>query len=111
MLQHERIVIVPIINPDGYVVSRTTPSAYDQTGMGPFDTAEAVGGGGFGAYRRKNCDGAVPSPEFPCLLQYGVDPNRNYGEGWGAAGRELGPVHADLSRHGPLVGARDPGRP
>ena len=53
VLRRERIVIVPIINPDGYVVSRTTPSAYDTTGMGPFDTAEAVGGGGFGAYRRK----------------------------------------------------------
>jgi Zinc carboxypeptidase len=85
-LKHERIVVVPIINPDGYVVSRSTPSAYDTTGQGPFDTAEAVATGGFGAYRRKNCDGAVPSGEFPCLLQWGVDPNRNYGEGWGAAG-------------------------
>jgi hypothetical protein len=86
VLKRERVVVVPIINPDGYVVSRTTPSAYDTTGQGPFDTAEAVATGGFGAYRRKNCDGAVPSGEFPCLLQWGVDPNRNYGEGWGAAG-------------------------
>src|SRR3954453_5912889 len=101
VLRRERIVIVPIINPDGYVVSRTTPSAYDTTGMGPFDTAEAVGGGGFGAYRRKNCDGAVPSGAFPCLLQWGVDPNRNYGEGWGAAGASNDPYTQTYHGSGP----------
>ena len=101
ILKRERIVIVPIINPDGYVVSRTTPSPYDMTGQAPFDTAEAVGGGGFGAYRRKNCEGAVPSPEFPCLLQYGVDPNRNYGEGWGAAGASSVPFTQTYRGSGP----------
>jgi hypothetical protein len=101
VLKHERIVVVPIINPDGYVVSRTTPSAYDTTGQGPFDTAEAVATGGFGAYRRKNCDGAVPSGAFPCLLQWGVDPNRNYGEGWGAAGASSIPYTQTFRGSGP----------
>jgi Zinc carboxypeptidase len=101
VLKRERIVVVPIINPDGYVVSRTTPSAYDTTGQGPFDTAEAVATGGFGAYRRKNCDGAVPSGEFPCLLQWGVDPNRNYGEGWGAAGASSIPYTQTYRGAGP----------
>jgi Zinc carboxypeptidase len=91
LLKRERIVVVPVINPDGYVVSRTTPSAYDSTGAQPFDTAEAVAGGGFGAYRRKTCSGAVPDGSFPCLLQWGVDPNRNYGEGWGGAGASSDP--------------------
>jgi Zinc carboxypeptidase len=101
VLRRERVVVVPIINPDGYVVSRTTPSAYDTTGQGPFDTAEAVATGGFGAYRRKNCDGAVPSGEFPCLLQWGVDPNRNYGEGWGAAGASSIPYTQTYRGSGP----------
>jgi hypothetical protein len=101
LLKRERIVVVPIINPDGYVVSRTTPSAYDSTGAAPFDTAEAVAGGGFGAYRRKNCDGAVPSGAFPCLLQWGVDPNRNYGEGWGGAGASSNPYTQTFRGTGP----------
>jgi hypothetical protein len=42
--------------------------------------------GGFGAYRRKNCDGAVPDGRVPCELQWGVDPNRNYGYNWGGPG-------------------------
>jgi hypothetical protein len=101
VLKREHIVVVPIINPDGYVVSRTTPSAYDTTGKSPFDTAEAVATGGFGAYRRKNCDGAVPSGAFPCLLQWGVDPNRNYGEGWGAAGASSIPYTQTYRGSGP----------
>jgi Zinc carboxypeptidase len=101
LLERERIVVVPIINPDGYVVSRTTPSPYDTTGQSGFDTAEAVATGGFGAYRRKNCDGAVPSAEFPCLLQWGVDPNRNYGEGWGGAGASSNPYTQTFRGFGP----------
>jgi Zinc carboxypeptidase len=101
LLKRERIVVVPVINPDGYVVSRTTPSAYDTTGAAPFDTAEIVAGGGFGAYRRKNCSGAVPSADFPCLLQWGVDPNRNYGEGWGAAGASSNPYTQTFRGLGP----------
>src|SRR3954471_8997879 len=91
LLKRERIVVVPVINPDGYVTSRTTPSAYDTTGQSGFDTAEEIATGGFGAYRRKTCSGAVPDGTFPCLLQWGVDPNRNYGEGWGGAGASSNP--------------------
>ena len=101
VLKRERIVVVPIINPDGYVVSRTTPSAYDTTGASAFATGEAIAGGGFGAYRRKNCDGAVPSGAFPCLLQWGVDPNRNYGEGWGADGASSIPYTQTYRGTGP----------
>ncbi len=98
LLSRERVVIVPLINPDGYISSR---------GMATFDpvdngvdpalpvfgnayTVEVVGPpGGMLAYRRKNCDGAFASGAVPCELQYGVDPNRNYGERWGGPGSSI----------------------
>jgi len=42
--------------------------------------------GGIMSFRRKNCNGLVPDGRFPCELQYGVDPNRNYGYNWGGPG-------------------------
>jgi hypothetical protein len=103
LLRRERIVIVPIINPDGYVVSRGAFSPYDESGRADdnIGTVEAVAGGGYGAYRRKNCDGAVPSGQFPCELQWGVDPNRNYGEGWGGAGAASVPYTQTFRGMGP----------
>jgi hypothetical protein len=93
LLKRERIVIVPIINTDGFIASRDAFDLGDQFyANGDPDNGstvtlvEAVANGGNFAYRRKNCDGAVPSPDFPCELQWGVDPNRNYGEGWGGPG-------------------------
>jgi murein tripeptide amidase MpaA len=93
LLKRERVVVVPIINVDGFIASRSAFDLGDEFyESGDPDTgstvtlAEAVANGGNFAYRRKNCDGAIPSPAFPCELQYGVDPNRNYGEGWGGPG-------------------------
>jgi hypothetical protein len=89
LLGRERVVIVPIVNVDGFISSRDAVDLGDQLTPGgdPNVTlVEGVANGGNFAYRRKNCDGAVPSPDFPCELQYGVDPNRNYGEGWGGPG-------------------------
>ncbi|HEY0632956.1 MAG TPA: M14 family zinc carboxypeptidase [Thermoleophilaceae bacterium] len=51
--------------------------------------------GGSLAYRRKNCDGASPEPSTPCELQYGVDPNRNYGQNWGGPGAGTDPNDQD----------------
>jgi Zinc carboxypeptidase len=114
ILERERIVIVPLINPDGFISSRSAadpadtlrdngfePNLDDPTpGDDPSDclvdvdecqTYPSLGEGiappgGILAYRRKNCDGAVPDGRVPCELQYGVDPNRNYGELWGGPG-------------------------
>ena len=108
LLQRERVVIVPIINPDGFVESREggalgLPDAADTTGVAPLQTVEGVAllGGSF-AYRRKNCNGALPSGDVPCTLQYGIDPNRNYGNGWGGPGAGSDPITQSYRGTGPF---------
>jgi carboxypeptidase T len=70
ILDNARVVFVPVVNPDGFEVSRS------------------------GAYelKRKNCrivDGQLPA-EGACALRdnrpFGTDPNRNYGAKWGGPG-------------------------
>ena len=87
LLARERIVILPMVNPDGFVSSRGAFDLGDTLGQNPDVTyVEAVAPpGGLFAYRRKNCNGEL-SPSLPCELAWGVDPNRNYGYGWGGAG-------------------------
>ena len=88
LLARERIVILPLVNPDGYISSRGTFDAGDSlTGQNPNVTlVEAIAPpGGLFAYRRKNCDGVL-LPSLPCELAVGVDPNRNYGYNWGGSG-------------------------
>jgi hypothetical protein len=100
----ERTVIVPLVNPDGFIASRggedgSIPDPADTTGVPDGDTVEgvAVPFGGNLAYRRKNCDGAIPNgpnheeQNLPCYYQVGVDPNRNYGQYWGGVGASSDP--------------------
>jgi hypothetical protein len=101
LLARERIVILPLVNPDGYIASRGAFDAGDSlTSSNPNVTlVEAIAPpGGLFAYRRKNCDGVL-LPSLPCELAVGVDPNRNYGYNWGGSGSS-----SDLtsqSYHGP----------
>ena len=108
LLASERVVVVPIINVDGFVESREggalgIPDPADTTGATPLQTVEGVAllGGSF-AYRRKNCNGAIPSGDVPCTLQYGVDPNRNYGNGWGGPGAGTDPITQSYRGTGPF---------
>jgi Zinc carboxypeptidase len=101
LLTRERIVILPIVNPDGFISSRGAFDPGDAlTGQDPNVTlAEAIAPpGGLFAYRRKNCDGEL-TPALPCELAWGVDPNRNYGYGWGGAGSSSDVT--SQSYHGP----------
>ena len=114
VLRSTRTVIVPLINPDGYISSRTT-SLVDpshnlyENGIdvpmplfGNMNTFEAVmPPGGLLSFRRKNCNGAIPSGAVPCELQYGIDPNRNYGEGWGGPGSSPDPTSQSFRGPGP----------
>jgi hypothetical protein len=95
-----RTVVVPLINPDGYIESRSSPvdDPESSTPGGAGYTALALTGGG--AQRRKNCFGALPGVA-PCALQYGVDPNRNYGQFWGGPGASATPEQQDYRGPGP----------
>ena len=70
-----RTIVVPVINPDGFNVSRearTGPAARDFSQL-DFEM------------KRKNCRDAVGSCDRRTRLS-GVDPNRNYGGLWGGSG-------------------------
>src|SRR3954469_18767237 len=100
LLRKVRIVIVPVINVDGYIASRGAAAIdlADNSGdpQGLLSLGESVAPpGGSLTYRRKNCDGASPEPSTPCELQYGVDPNRNYGQNWGGPGAGTNPGDQD----------------
>jgi hypothetical protein len=98
LLKRVRIVIVPVLNIDGYLASRgavdPADNSSDPSGLISLGESVAPPGGSL-AYRRKNCDGASPSPATPCELQYGVDPNRNYGQSWGGPGAGTDPNDQD----------------
>ena len=101
LLRRERIVILPVVNPDGYISSR---GAFDPgTACCPGAERHARRGdrpaGGIFAYRRKNCDGEILGPQLPCELAWGVDPNRNYGNNWGGSGSS--PDVTSQGYHGP----------
>ncbi len=101
LLARVRIVILPIVNPDGFVSSRGAFDPGDAlTGQNPNATrVESIAPpGGLFAYRRKNCNGEL-SRSLPCELAWGVDPNRNYGYGWGGPGSSSDVT--SQSYHGP----------
>lgn len=89
LLQAVRLLVVPVVNPDGFHHSRR--SVADTVALG-------VVAGGQGAYWRKNRRGVLGAE--PNLGAYGVDPNRNYGHRWGSG--RLVPVSATSSN--PLDG-------
>jgi hypothetical protein len=109
-----RNIVVPVVNVDGFNLSREWPVDVGTAVAGvqlpaqingllpiqdPLYTAALLGdqgvspapGTGF-TYKRRNCrvrDGAVPAPgecESLANRRLGVDPNRNYGGFWGGLG-------------------------
>ena len=97
VLKNERILIVPIVNPDGFDYSRSSPTGAQQNVDGVVGTP--CGLGGCESYWRKNrrsftgvtVPAANKNPDA-----YGVDPNRNYSFKWGgpgASGDETSQTH------------------
>jgi len=78
LLDRARVIVVPVVNPDGFFLSRSV--------------------GGVFAAKRKNCriaDGQLPRPgqcESAANATRGVDVNRNYGGFWGGPGAALDPT-------------------
>jgi murein tripeptide amidase MpaA len=86
LLDQVRIVIVPVVNADGFIASRswgTSPLDDDANAtLGPSVNNQ-------GAYIRKNCRPTAPGDAaIPCAQRVGsgVDLNRNYGYYWGGPG-------------------------
>jgi murein tripeptide amidase MpaA len=85
LLAQARVIVVPVVNPDGFFLSRSV--------------------GGVFAAKRKNCrvvDGQLPKPgqcEATANATRGVDVNRNYGGYWGGPGASVDP--ADATYRGP----------
>jgi len=95
LLEKARVIVVPVVNPDGYVTSYEHGSVLDLREADEGGTVSIFGTPG-NAYKRKNCriaDGVSPSPTGVCGLAtspggygIGVDLNRNYGGLWGGPG-------------------------
>ena len=89
-----RTIIVPVVNPDGFNVSREA----GRTPVGvPVRSATDF------SMRRKNCRGASAARGcFAVGANVGVDPNRNYGGFWGGAGASVNPLDDAYRGPGPF---------
>ena len=102
LVDRVRTVVVPVVNPDGFNLSREAPvDLRDVTGVGYQNDAYAVMtlAEPFFAYKRRNCrpaDGQASPPGACGLAPFrytGVDPNRNYGGLWGGPGASSLPAY------------------
>ena len=104
LLGRTRTVVVPIVNVDGFNVSREHLGAEDNPNQGLQDTLADPPG----EYRRRNCRlvPEAPSGEGACMLPafrtLGTDPNRNYGGLWGGPGASALPVYDTYRGSGPF---------
>ena len=101
LVQQTRTIIVPVVNPDGFNISR------EAAPLGDFSLFDYE-------MKRKNCRVSQSTPS-----QYrshacddnkagrlrGTDPNRNYGGLWGGAGRERDVVRRHVPRRRAVLGA------
>jgi hypothetical protein len=91
-----RTIVVPVVNPDGFNVSREAQSVPPEDQFSPYDLE----------YRRKNCrirDGSPGTEDCSALLRtVGVDLNRNYGGFWGGPGASPNPRSDTYRGEGPF---------
>lgn len=115
LLSRVRMVIVPVVNVDGFNVSREAPTdlqndpqyqqvpdtGLNQTAVYLVDPAMN--------YKRRNCrltEATTSLPVGVCALPanrlLGVDPNRNYGVLWGGGGASALPAYDTFRGYGPF---------
>lgn len=95
LLKKARVLVVPVVNPDGFEQSRKWGDLVDIREIDDGGTVTVIGNPG-NAYKRKNCrvvDGqSTPpggcEPSSPGGFGIGIDLNRNYGGLW-----EIGRAH------------------
>jgi hypothetical protein len=108
LLDRARVIVVPVVNVDGFHMSRTDGAMIDLREVDDGGTVTILGTPG-NAYKRKNCriiDG-VDTPDGSCALAatspggfgVGIDLNRNYGGFWGGPGASA--TFADPTYRGP----------
>jgi len=106
LLDEVRILIMPMTNPDGFIVSRASPDPDPDEEMGIGTVYSLATGvvilGGSLSYKRKNCNPGIPLPAFPCEFAIGTDPNRNYAESWGGPGASSNPNDQSYRGTGPF---------
>jgi hypothetical protein len=107
LLRSSRVVVVPVVNPDGFEQSRKWGDLVDTREVDNGGQVTILGTPG-NAYKRKNCriaDGIGLTPPGACEpggaggYGIGIDLNRNYGGLWGGPGAS--PVFADPTYRGP----------
>jgi hypothetical protein len=84
LLKRERVIVVPLVNVDGFDYSRESALSFNQTLRNNTDLTGGVNG--FEGYWRKNrrSESGVTVPVAQRNPDaYGVDPNRNYAFLWG----------------------------
>ncbi|MDQ3768082.1 MAG: M14 family metallopeptidase [Actinomycetota bacterium] len=99
-----RTVVVPVVNPDGFNISREAGVLGGRDG--PEELVNMVAAVP-GEYRRKNCRFVNDAEGGSCLqpslglVEPGVDPNRNYPGFWGGPGASDLPLAQDYRGPGP----------
>jgi hypothetical protein len=94
LVRATRNIVIPVVNPDGFNISREAPDAPPDTEFLQFSYE----------MKRKNC-WPDPAYEGPCDnstagAYLGVDVNRNYGTFWGGPGASVTSLFADF--RGPM---------
>jgi hypothetical protein len=94
LLDKARVLVVPVVNVDGFEQSRKWGDLVDVREIDEGGTVTVLGNPG-NAYKRKNCrvaDGVDSTPSGGCEITspggygIGIDLNRNYGGLWGGPG-------------------------
>jgi murein tripeptide amidase MpaA len=108
LVNRVRTIIVPVVNPDGFILSRSSrpddrgdPGTGDQRVDENLELVRVQGDPAF-EFKRKNC--RVFGGNVPCESnrRFGVDLNRNYGGFWGGPGSGSGETAEDYRGSGPF---------